>query len=335
MTSTLSAPQLKPLAPPKSSIDAMAARLRRLARGDESSLDAYLARVDHPMPMPNTAATCHCYTVTVDANGRVGVSELVEAMVDAAVAYAIPRDVINKAFEEQARTGTPDGQSRLVREAHRVFTDIANTGEGGELLLFLFGERVLKLPQVLCKMSLKSANKMHYNGSDGVHADLEPDTGVLRLWWGESKVFGDVTAAVTKCFKSLTPFLRDSNDPDAARQRDMLLLRDYIKLDDPDLENALRCYFDRGNPLSRKVRYCGLALVGFDCDAYPAGDARAVAAEVERTVRAAGEGWRGHIDKRIREEKIEAFDLHVICVPFPSVDDFRRRFLRALGQHCP
>ena len=309
----------------------MVERLQRLARGDKTDLDAYLVQVDHPLPMPETTATCHCYTVSVDANGRVGVSELVEWMVDATVAYAIPRDEIRNALEKQIRTGAPDSQSRLVREARNLFTDIANTGEGGELLLFLLAERMLGLPQILCKMSLKTSSPMHYHGSDGIHADLDAKTDVLRLWWGESKVFKSPASAVTECFRSLAPFLRDKNNSAAIRNRDMLLLRDNIRLDDVELEGALRCYFDRDNPQSRQVRYCGIALVGFDCNAYPAADARAVAEEVEQAVRNAGEGWRKHIAKRIYEEKIEEFDLHVICVPFPSADDFRIQFLRALG----
>ena len=309
----------------------MAERLRNLARGSDEDLEAHFTRVDHPLPINETRATCHCYTVGVDANGRVRVPELVDMMVNAATDYAVPRTRIREALDHLTETGSADRFARLTREAHRTFTDLAKTGEGGELLLFLFGERALGLPQVLCKMSLKTSSSMHYHGSDGVHADLDPDAGVLRLWWGESKVFGDPTAAVTDCFKSLAPFLLGPNSLDGPGSRDMLLLRDHIDLNDPVLEGALRRYFDRDRPENRKLRYCGLALVGFDCDAYPAVGARAVAEEINTAVRTASEGWRGHILKRIREEKVTSFDLHVVCVPFPSVDDFRRRFLAALG----
>ena len=37
----------------------------------------------------------------------------------------------------------------LVERAKRSFTDLAKTGEGGEMLLFLLAERFLKLPQIL------------------------------------------------------------------------------------------------------------------------------------------------------------------------------------------
>ncbi|WP_223252149.1 Hachiman antiphage defense system protein HamA [Paracoccus mutanolyticus] len=64
-----------------------------------------------------------------------------------------------------------------------MFTDLKSSGEGGELLLYLLTERFLGLPQILCKMSLKTS--AHYHGADGVcrvelmpgalpRADLQP-----------------------------------------------------------------------------------------------------------------------------------------------------------------
>lgn len=76
----------------------------------------------------------------------------------------------------------------MHHEAIGTFTDLSNTGEGGEMLLYLLAERFLKVPQVLCKMDLKTDSHMHYHGADGVYASVN-EGGLLKLFWGESKVY--------------------------------------------------------------------------------------------------------------------------------------------------
>jgi len=110
----------------------------------------------------------------------------------------------------------------------------------------------------------------------------------------------------------------------------MLLLRDKLDLNDENLEAALKRYFDRDKKESRKVRYCGFALVGFTSEAYPA-DAKAVNEEVVDAVKLNLGNWRQHIGKRIGEESLSDFEMHVVCVPFPCVDAFRRLLLARLG----
>jgi hypothetical protein len=41
--------------------------------------------------------------------------------------------------------------------------------------------------------------------------------------------------------------------------------------------------------------------------------------------------WVGAADRRITHEKLEKFDIHFICVPLPSADEFRAYFLSLLG----
>jgi hypothetical protein len=72
--------------------------------------------------------------------------------------------------------------AELVERAKRSFTDLAKTGEGGEMLLFLLAERFLQLPQILCKMDLKTDSRMHYHGADGVYAGVT-SSGTLKLFW--------------------------------------------------------------------------------------------------------------------------------------------------------
>ena len=84
-------------------------------------------------------------------------------MRNAAADYAMPRAKVAEAKARDAKFNSTEAVAELVERAKRSFTDLATTGEGGELLLYLLAERFLKLPQILCKMDLKTDEKMHYH----------------------------------------------------------------------------------------------------------------------------------------------------------------------------
>lgn len=107
------------------------------------------------------------------------------------------------------------------------------------------------------------------------------------------------------------------------------LLSDKADLSDPALTNAFRKYFDRTSPLSNRVEYCGIALVGFDADFYP--EERCVADDIASAARKEIEVWSANVGRRLSAEKLEHFEVQFFCIPLPSVDDFRSNFLEALG----
>jgi hypothetical protein len=252
-------------------------------------------------------------------------------MRNAAADYAIPRAKLQQAKDRDRKFNSTEAVAALHDQARRSFTDLAKTGEGGEMLLFLLAERFLKLPQILCKMDLKTDARMHYHGADGVYAGVSPD-GLLKLYWGESKVFQDVGAAIRECFSSLAPFLIEPEHAEAERERDLFLLSDKADLSDPKLTAALRQYFDRSSVLSRRVKYCGIALIGFDADFYPKGDAKAISEQILKEARIALETWKSKIGDRILSEKLAEFEIEFFCLPLPSAANFRSAFLKAMGQ---
>lgn len=272
----------------------------------------------------------HCHCLAVDANGRVQPHRLAEFMRNNVVDYAIPRSKLAEAKARDAKYKSSESVTELVERAKRSFTDLAKTGEGGELLLFLLAERFLKLPQILCKMDLKTDTRMHYHGADGVYAGVTPD-GVLKVYWGESKVYAKATTAIRDCLASLAPFLVEPEHEGAERERDLVLLSDKAELHDPALVDALKKYFDKSSVMSRRVKYCGVALVGFDAPFYPKDDATAVAEEIVEASRAALTGWRESIGKRLKTEKLDQIEIELFCVPLPSANGFRAAFLKAMG----
>jgi hypothetical protein len=298
--------------------------------GDPEALQVHLTLVERDVAIEGHLVKIHCHCLSVDGNGRLQPHRLAEFMRNAIVDYAIPRSKLAEAKARDIKFNSTEAVAELVERAKRSFTDLANTGEGGEMLLFLLAERFLKLPQILCKMDLKTDTRMHFHGADGVYAGVAPD-GILKLYWGESKIYGDASAAFRDCLSSLAPFLIETEHEEAERERDIMLLSDKADLSSPGLTDALRKYFDKSSVMSKRVQYCGVALVGFDAPFYPKAEAKAVAEELITASRAAISDWSSSIGKRLKLEKLDQFEIQVFCVPLPSAAGFRAAFLKAMG----
>lgn len=298
--------------------------------GDPDELGVHLSLVERDVEINGKGIKIHCHCMTVDANGKVRAQRLAEFMRNAIVDYAIPKSRVTEARLRDAKFKSGSAISALHAEARRLFTDISNSGEGGELLLYLLAERFLKIPQVLCKMDLKTSSSMHYHGADGVYASVCND-GILKLFWGESKVYGNFNDALRSCFESLAPFLSEPESEDAKRERDLLLLSDKADLGDEKLSAALKRYFDKTLPLSQRVKYCGVAFVGFDADFYPGVGAVGVGSEIEEKAREALPSWATKIGERLTAASLDEFEIDLLCFPVPSAEEFRKAFLKAMG----
>jgi hypothetical protein len=148
----------------------------RLARDDDRNLDAHLVTVGEVAALDGTGAACRCHFVARDGNGRPRVEHLARRLADQAVDYCIPRTRFQEARDHMVRTGSAEKVLALQREAKELFTHLENSGEGGEMLLYLLLEVELGIPQLLCKTPLKTNPEVHYHGVDGVHGKVT-DTG--------------------------------------------------------------------------------------------------------------------------------------------------------------
>lgn len=301
--------------------------LKRLARGTLTALGGLLHDVESHVTVDGTLVTAHCHCLKLDGNGRPRTEDLVKVIAEHVLDYAIPRSHIREADEEFQRSRSTQKLVRLADEARSLFTDLEQSGEGGELLLFALAEKLLRLPQLICKMSLKTNTRMHVHGADGLHAGVDPTTGKLLLYWGESKIYGDVTGAVRECLASIRPMLAEYS----SGQRDLQLLQRHADLDDPALEAALKKYLDPDADEFNSLEFRGLCLVGFDCDAYPSGPSTTQLAAMAKQIAGTLPTWRGHVKKRLAEEKLDAFAMHFLFVPFPSADGFRQLLRDKLG----
>jgi len=298
--------------------------------GDPEALDVHLSLVERDVAIQGHAIKIHCHCLTVDGNGRVQPHRLAEFMRNAVVDYAIPRSKVAEAKARDQKFNSAAAVTELVERAKRSFTDLARTGEGGEMLLFLLAERFLKLPQILCKMDLKTDTRMHYHGADGVYAGVTSD-GTLKLYWGESKIYNAPGTAIRDCLASLAPFLIEPDHEGADRERDLILLSDKADLSNSELTDALKRYFDRSSVMSTRVQYCGVALVGFDAPFYPPDTVKAIADNIVDGARKALIDWSRTIGERLVAEKLSDLEIELFCIPLPSAEGFRSAFLKAMG----
>lgn len=307
-----------------------AADLTSALTGNPDALEVHLTLVERDVVIAGQAIRIHCHCLATDGNGRVQPRRLAEFMRNSAADYAIPRSKLAEAKARDRKFNSTEAVAELIEQAKRSFTDLAKSGEGGEMLLFLLAERFLRLPQIICKMDLKTDARMHYHGADGVYAGVTPE-GLLKLYWGESKVYSDAGAAIRECLSSLAPFLIEPEHEDAERERDLILLSDKADLSDPALTGALKRYFDRSSKLSNRVQYCGVALVAFDANVYPSDDAAGLAEEIVAASRSALRQWCRNVGERLNVEKIGQMHIDMFCIPLPSADTFRAAFLKAMG----
>lgn len=306
--------------------------LDKFARGDASDLDALLKEIEINVEIHGTKVTSHFYMLAMDAHGRPRMRDLVRHVCARVVEYSIPRSRIEEARKRDAQTKTGTQYMLLRAEAVQLFTSLLNTGEGGELLLYIFAEEFLQLPQILTKMSLKTSSKMHFHGADGLYAGVNTHDQNLCLYWGESKVHAKFTQAVDDCLESLGRFLKGVDEKgNLVGSRDLQLLYNFIDLDDSSLEEAFKKFLDPQNDQSNHLEMRGVALVGFNDESYPDGPNKKKFEEVQKEIAAKIDGWKQKIKRQAEKEKIESFIFHFFVVPLTLVKDFRKIFLEELG----
>jgi len=302
----------------------------RLLRSEPHSLDAYFGEISASSFLPSTNSRVHCHYLKIDGNKSPRVGALAERLARELVNYSIPRSSIEAAKAADAGQDTKHTVA-LYRKANRLFTDLEKTGEGGELLLYLMAETYLQLPQLFCKMPLKTSSQMHFHGADGIHGAYDPSTDTLAVYWGESKLYATASSAIDACFKSLAPFVLPDGSSTAPQSRDLQLLSDNLDLANPDLEAAILRYLDPDDPKFNQLNYRGVALVGFDADSYTPATSSLVEAEIAAALATSVTSWHDSATHCIGKNKLTDITIELFCIPFPSVAAFRDAFLKELG----
>jgi hypothetical protein len=297
-------------------------------RGTAATVEAHLWEVGEVNYLADSKTTLRVHFLKKDANGNVRVAPLVQMLATKVIDYCIPRSRIEKARELDARFGSTDATVALADEARNLFADIKLSGEGGELLLYFLLETVLGVPQILCKMPLKTSSNMHYHGVDGVHAKVV-DAKTLAVYWGESKLYASPRDGIRACLDSITPFILD--DGTGASERDRLLVRDHIDINDPDVEEVIKLFFDLRTEESTRLECRAACLVGFSQKDYPHPFESTDGPVVTPDVLLAIEDWAASVASGVKNRSLTKVEIEFFCLPFPDVSEFRKSIARQLG----
>lgn len=306
--------------------------IEKLLNRSEHGLDGFIESVSLNEAIDGCASIAHCHVLKRSPLDEPKVKELSEHIAWSILDYAIPRKQILEAKKKSEEYNNNMYISKLESEAKELFTNLKTTGEGGEMLLYLLIQELLKAPQLLCKMPLKTDNRMHVHGIDGIHMKVEKTrAGELKLvlFWGESKLHKTLSSGIKEGLDTLSKFLTKEASPEE-RKKDITLIRDNIDLgNDSELQDAILDFINPASPNSTdtSVEYRGAILLGFDEGKYGELDHDSICSHVQSKMKS----WIASVKKEIDNKKLSHIEIHVFLLPFPSVEGFRKEFLSALG----
>lgn len=309
----------------------IAALLRALVKGSQQPLTSLFTKIAETHVLDDCRVVLRTHALNVLPSGLPRTEALAKMVAKRIVDFCIPASEIAEALAQLQKTKSTAAFVELEMKARGLFTELKNTGEGGELLLFMLLEGLLGLPQIFCKMPLKTNKKMHVHGADGIHAHYDNASSKLALYWGESKLHQSFSAAATTCFESLAPFLKADPGGSGDATRDIELISDYLDLNDAELESALLEYLDPEKEAANHVIIRGAALIGFDHSAYATTPSPKTAAQLVARISPDLKTWADKLAQLAESNDIAEVDIETFCIPFASVGELRDAFLTELG----
>jgi len=293
----------------------------------DNTFEAYFLEFYPCTSIVHTESEFSCHMIRIDVNGKDRTEAIANMVSQRIISYAIPRSEIAKAQKLDIEENTASHVLALGKKAQSLFTDLKQTGECGEMLLYLFANAYLKAPQVLCKMPFKTSSKLHYQGIDGLHAKYDEENDCFLLFWGEAKVYSNISDAFTECFNSIAGILLSNWGSTDPAERDLQLFRDNIDFDNPEMESLVLNFLDVDNTKSLKLKNCGVCFIGVDEDAY----SKITENEVKKELISHVASWQKSLETRIKNKGLEKIFIHIFLVPFPSVERYRQAFLKELN----
>lgn len=311
------------------SLESCLANIFKIVQNQENvTIDNINTKVHSYCLKPNFSKTDYCY------------EDLAKILFTQIVEYTIPRSEIEDAWatknsayifelQEKAKRKYVDywvNRNQVIKnEKLEKDEGVSKSGEGGEELLFLLAEQILKLPQAICKMNLKSSGSMHFHGADGIHIGLTENDSKLTLYYSEVKVYKDVNTAIKKCLNSIAPILKR----DEKEKLELDLLNSYLDIgNNIELTKKLKEYFNPNRVECKEfTEVRGLCLVAFNENKYDGYDYKQNAKNIMPEI----ESWISKFKKNKIDNNIEDININVFFIPMTCVETFRETFKKKLG----
>ena len=206
--------------------------------------------------------------------------------------------------------------------------EYSKSGEAGEILLYFLLETVLRAPQMVAKIELKTNPKFETLGSDGIHMRWNSDDKLIDIYFGEAKLYQSIYSALDEVFESLNNF--HSDDMSA---HELKLVTKHYKWADSQLKGAVLNYINPQEP-NGDCRFNHACLVGYDWEGYREllANPQTVIEEFKRVYTEDTIRLRNLLQSRFDKDfQYKQFRYEVFFLPFLSVQDFRDSFFKAVG----
>ncbi|MEL4893647.1 DUF1837 domain-containing protein [Xanthomonas protegens] len=294
---------------------------------NKEKLESLITSVEHEEQIDGLTAVTHMKFLKFDGNGIPLIKALAELMFQHAIDYCL------NARDRPAQLTAQDSM-RISKAARKLFVhppatdeDPDQTGEAGELLLYILIEAILGAPQVVAKMELKTNPSLEVNGSDGIHMTWSESDGLVDVYFGESKIYQDLGAALAAAIKSIDSF----HEEDILRH-EFLLVTKQFKYAHPEVQDFVTNLMSDGTPHTG-IRINHACLIGYNWKEYerilkfPAANRLA---EIQEKY--AADAGRVHdiCRNKLASFKNRHLRLVFFFLPFEKVQDFRDAFNAAM-----
>jgi len=309
--------------------------------GTYSGLDARLRQIDFAWNTDGVKAEgTFCYLAFRD--GRLTQDEFLEFVYHKIVPFCLNRDYIRSCRERLDDTHDERWFYEPVDAAKELFIKAKNknpkSGEPGEVVLFALLEGLLRAPRIVAKMRLKTNPNMEVYGSDAIHMKYHPEDESLTVFWGEAKLYTQLSSALDEIASSIKGFREyDSNRKGVQRYFDIDVIQAHPDLDTPDVEStrdALLTYFDPYTEHSNHVREIHACLAMWDwsfCKQVSGLDPAEAEDVFKQKYQERIESACSLFIEKLKSNSLEQFRFHFFLIPLHDIADFRRRFCNKLG----
>lgn len=283
--------------------------------------------VEHQQSITGIEATMRLHHLKFDGNGQPMIKALAEVLYQHIIDYCL-------AVKNRTTPLTSTESAKLTKEARKLFIHPTSTpekpdttGEAGEILLYFLLESVLGVPQVVAKMELKTNPNDELKGSDGIHLCWNEKDKLVDLFFGEAKLYQDVGSAITSALKSIDTF--HDND---MHQHEFSMVTKHFKHADANVKKAVAQLFEFGAPTG-DIRINHACLIGYNWKEYgslPKVAAAALTDEFRKRYLEDSQNLHEHLQKRFNTFPKKHLRFEVFFIPFPTVQEFRDAFNKAL-----
>jgi len=281
-----------------------------------------------------------CYLAFRD--GQLTQDDFVDFVYHKIIPFCLPRDYVSFCRAKLDATKDERWFHEPVDAAKELFIKAkkknAKSGEPGEVVLFTLLEGLFHAPRIVAKMKLKTSPNMEVYGSDAIHMKYDPEDQSLTIYWGEAKLYGELSGALEEIASSIKGFREHDLKKDGVqREFDLGVIQSHPDLDSPDNEatkEALLAYFDPYSEYSNQLKEVHACLAIWDwsfCKKLNELDPSEAEEEFKKKYLERIQSACSLFIEKLKSHSLESFRFHFFLLPITDVTEFRRRFCQKIG----